>query len=81
MERGSASAFPPLLLKQVSFAESEVMMFGLGIGAPEMLLVGLLALLFFGNRVPEVMRSIGRGISEFKSGLTNVQDEIRRVGE
>jgi sec-independent protein translocase protein TatA len=72
-----------LLLSNVAhqLSESEVTMFGLGIGAPEMILVGMLALLFFGNRVPEVMRSIGRGISEFKKGLTNVQDEIRRVGE
>jgi sec-independent protein translocase protein TatA len=51
-----------------------------GIGAPEVVVVGFIALLLFGNRVPEVMRSLGRGISEFKKGVTNVEDEIRRVG-
>jgi sec-independent protein translocase protein TatA len=57
-------------------------MFGFGsFGVPEMLLVGFIALLLFGKRVPEVMRSLGRGISEFKKGLTSVQDEIRRVGD
>jgi sec-independent protein translocase protein TatA len=52
----------------------------LGIGAPEVVVVGFIALLLFGNRVPEVMRSLGRGISEFKKGVSNVEDEIRRVG-
>ena len=50
-----------------------------GIGPPEMIVVGLIALLLFGNRVPEVMRSLGRGISEFKKGVSGVEDEIRRV--
>jgi sec-independent protein translocase protein TatA len=52
-------------------------MFGLGV--PEMMVVGMIALLLFGNRVPEVMRSVGRGIREFKNGMTNVEDEIRRI--
>jgi sec-independent protein translocase protein TatA len=52
----------------------------LGIGAPEMIVVGFIALLLFGNRVPEVMRSLGRGIGEFKKGIANVEDEIRQVG-
>ena len=53
----------------------------LGMGPGEMILVGLIALLLFGNRVPDVMRSVGRGIKEFKSGLSGVQDEIRRLDE
>ena len=51
-----------------------------GIGAPEVILIGFVALLLFGNRVPDVMRSLGRGISEFKKGVANVEEEIRRVG-
>ncbi len=42
------------------------------------LLVGLVALLLFGKRLPEVGRSLGRGIAEFKRGLHDVQDEILR---
>ena len=53
----------------------------LGIGPYEMMLVGLLALLFFGNRLPEVMRSLGKGINEFKKGVSGVEDEIRRVDD
>lgn len=50
-----------------------------GIGPPELVLIGLVALLLFGNRVPSVMRSLGQGISEFKRGISGVEEEIRRV--
>jgi TatA/E family protein of Tat protein translocase len=52
-----------------------------GIGPSEMILVGLFALLLFGNRVPEVMRSLGRGVSEFKKGISGIEEEIRQVGD
>lgn len=52
-----------------------------GMGPAEMILVGMIALLLFGNRVPDVMRSLGRGISEFKKGVSNVEDEIRRASD
>jgi sec-independent protein translocase protein TatA len=40
-----------------------------GIGMPEMLIVCLVVLLLFGNRLPSVMRSLGVGITEFKKGI------------
>ncbi len=49
------------------------------IGPYEMIVVGLVALLFFGNRLPEVMRSLGKGVNEFKKGISGVEEEIRRV--
>jgi sec-independent protein translocase protein TatA len=52
-----------------------------GIGPPELLLIAGIALLLFGSRVPDVMRNLGKGISEFKRGLSSVQDEIRRVDD
>ena len=52
-------------------------MFGIGTG--EMVVVGLIALLLFGNKLPEVMRSLGRGVNEFKKGISGVEDEIRRL--
>ncbi len=41
-----------------------------------MLVLGLVALLLFGKRLPDVGRSLGKGIMEFKKGLRDVQDEL-----
>ncbi len=38
-------------------------------GPMEMVIVGMVALLLFGTRLPSVMRSLGVGITEFKKGL------------
>lgn len=43
-----------------------------------LLVLGAVALLLFGKRLPEVGRSLGRGIAEFKKGLRDVQDELNR---
>jgi sec-independent protein translocase protein TatA len=41
------------------------------IGFPELLLLGLVVLLVFGpKRLPEMGRSLGRGMREFKSSVT-----------
>ena len=53
----------------------------LGMGPFEMIVVVLIALLLFGNRVPEVMRSMGRGIKEFKNGLNGVENDVRRLDD
>jgi len=41
-----------------------------------MLVILVVALLLFGNRLPEVARSFGRAINEFKRGLREVETEI-----
>ncbi len=48
-----------------------------GIGPGEMLVVGFIALLLFGKRLPEVARSLGKGVTEFKKGIQGIEDEIR----
>jgi sec-independent protein translocase protein TatA len=45
-----------------------------GIGPQEMLIVGVIALLLFGNRLPEVARSLGKGIVEFKKGIKGIEE-------
>jgi sec-independent protein translocase protein TatA len=49
-----------------------------GIGTQELLIVCVVALLLFGNRLPSVMRSLGSGISEFKKGMNEIQNDLRR---
>jgi sec-independent protein translocase protein TatA len=45
-------------------------------GGYELIIVAVIVLLLFGNRVPSVMRSLGRSITEFKRGVQGVEDEI-----
>jgi sec-independent protein translocase protein TatA len=47
-----------------------------GIGPMEMLIVGVIAVLLFGKRLPEVGRSLGKGIVEFKKGIRGIEDDI-----
>lgn len=46
------------------------------LGAPEMLIVGIIALLLFGKRLPEVARSLGKGVVEFKKGLHGIEEGL-----
>jgi sec-independent protein translocase protein TatA len=46
------------------------------LGLPEMLVVMGVAVLLFGKRLPEVGRSLGKGIIEFKKGLRGIEDEL-----
>ena len=46
------------------------------IGPMEMMLIMGLGVLLFGKRLPEVGRSLGRGIVEFKKGLNGVTDDL-----
>lgn len=48
-----------------------------GLGAQEMFLLVIVGVLLFGKRLPEVGRSIGKSIAEFKSGLRGIEDEWR----
>ena len=49
---------------------------GGGIGWQEIALLALLGVLIFGKRLPEVGKSLGRGIVEFKKGLAGVDEDI-----
>jgi sec-independent protein translocase protein TatA len=50
-----------------------------GIGVQELLLIFLVALLLFGsNRIPDIARSLGKGISEFKRAMEDTKNEINR---
>jgi sec-independent protein translocase protein TatA len=47
-----------------------------GIGLPEIIIFLVVVLLLFGaNRVPEIGRSVGKGMREFKDAVTGRDDE------
>ncbi len=45
-------------------------------GGWEWLIILIVALLIFGKRLPEVMKSLGRGIVEFKKGIKGVEEDV-----
>jgi sec-independent protein translocase protein TatA len=45
------------------------------------LVIGAVALLLFGNRLPDVARSLGRSVNEFKKGLKEVKDNFDDDGD
>jgi len=50
--------------------------FGL-VGSPiTYIVIALIAFLLFGNRLPSVMRSLGRSVVEFKKGVAGIEDDI-----
>jgi sec-independent protein translocase protein TatA len=50
----------------------------MGFGSPiHWVILGLVVLIFFGNRLPSVMRSLGQGVVEFKKGLQGIEDEVK----
>ncbi|HLG32594.1 MAG TPA: twin-arginine translocase TatA/TatE family subunit [Ignavibacteriaceae bacterium] len=52
-------------------------MFG-NLGAGEIILILLVILILFGaKKIPELARGIGKGMSEFKKGLKDVEEEIK----
>jgi sec-independent protein translocase protein TatA len=54
-----------------------VLLFALG--APEIILIALVVLLIFGGKkIPELMRGLGKGVTSFKRGLKDVDEEIKK---
>ncbi len=55
-------------------------MFGMP-GGIEWIVILIVALLIFGKRLPEVMKSMGKGIVEFKKGIKGVEDDVEDAVE
>jgi sec-independent protein translocase protein TatA len=47
-----------------------------GLGGTEWFILIILGVLLFGKRLPEVGRSLGKGMMEFKKGLQGIEDEV-----
>jgi sec-independent protein translocase protein TatA len=54
----------------------------LNIGLPEILGIVFIVLLLFGaKKIPELMRGLGKGVSEFKKGVKDIENEIKTDDE
>jgi len=64
-----------MLLLDGSTSMLAILPFGMP-GWAEALIIVVIGLLIFGRRLPDVGRSLGRSIVEFKRGVRGLQDEI-----
>lgn len=48
-------------------------------GGAEWIIIAAIGLLLFGKRLPEVGRSLGKGIVEFKKGLKGVEEDVDKA--
>lgn len=50
------------------------------IGLGELLVIGLFILIFFGpKKIPDIARSLGKAVREFRKAMQDVQSEIQNV--
>lgn len=53
-----------------------------GVGGPEMLVIlGIAILLFGANKLPELARSSGQAMGEFKKGRAEIETELREAAQ
>jgi sec-independent protein translocase protein TatA len=51
------------------------------IGAPggaEIMVLLALGVLLFGGKLPQIMRNLGRGVTEFRKGMQGIEDAVHR---
>lgn len=54
----------------------------LNLGGMEILVIALLVLLLFGGKkIPELMKSLGKGTKSFKQGVAEAEAEIKKAKE
>jgi len=63
-------------------ASSTLTILPLAIGAWEIVaIVAVIVLLWGGRKIPELMRGLGKGVKEFKSGMNEVENAVEEVKE
>lgn len=77
-ERGAA--VPYFSTQKNVYTTMTAMLLFLGnLSAGELTVIFLIVLLLFGgNKIPELMRGLGKGIREFNNAKNSVEDEIRQ---
>ena len=52
------------------------------LGSQEISIIALVILLLFGGKkIPELMRGLGKGVSQFKKGMNDIEQEINAEPE
>ena len=49
------------------------------LGWTELVVIGVVAVIIFGRRLPDVARSLGESLVQFKKGLGGVKDDFKQV--
>ena len=53
-----------------------------GLGMQEIIIIALIVLLLFGGKkIPELMHGLGKGVSQFKKGMNDIEKEINAEPE
>jgi len=42
----------------------------------EVMIIGAIAVLLFGSRLPSVARSLGKSMTEFKKGISGIEEDV-----
>ncbi|MCA9268629.1 MAG: twin-arginine translocase TatA/TatE family subunit [Planctomycetales bacterium] len=50
-----------------------------GMGMQELIVIGVIAVLLFGKRLPEVAKQLGSSYAKFRKGLSDMQGEFNRA--
>ena len=54
----------------------------MSLGPWEIVLIFLVVIIFFGGaKIPEIARSLGKGLREFKKTTKDIQDEVSNIKE
>ncbi len=58
---------------------SAILLFLGGVGAQEILLIGIVVLVLFGaKKIPEFMKGLGKGVKEFKDGISDMKADVEK---
>ena len=52
----------------------------MGLGFPELILIGLVVLVLFGSKkIPEIAQGLGKGVNEFRKAMKDVQEKVEQA--
>jgi sec-independent protein translocase protein TatA len=56
-----------------------ILLFLGGVGFQEILVIGTVVLVLFGaKKIPEFMKGLGKGVKEFKDGVSSIKSDVEK---